>query len=46
MDTLKAVLFLPQGFLYMLGSLFRIFKAKRGFGHTAHTVQDEPHIKQ
>lgn len=46
MDTLKAVLFLPQGFLFMLGSLFRIFKAKRSFGHTAHTVQNEPHIKQ
>jgi len=40
-ETLKAVLVLPQGFIFMLGSLFRIFKAKRGFGHTTHTVQKD-----
>jgi cellulose synthase/poly-beta-1,6-N-acetylglucosamine synthase-like glycosyltransferase len=41
MQTFKAVLVLPQGFIFMLGSLLRIFKAKRGFGHTTHTVQNE-----
>ncbi|MEI6173561.1 MAG: glycosyltransferase [Bacteroidota bacterium] len=41
LDTLKAVMYLPQGFFFMLGSLFRIFKAKRSFGHTTHTVQNE-----
>jgi cellulose synthase/poly-beta-1,6-N-acetylglucosamine synthase-like glycosyltransferase len=39
MQTFKAVLLLPQGFIFMLGSLFRIFKAKKSFGHTTHTVQ-------
>ncbi|MCK9219690.1 MAG: glycosyltransferase [Bacteroidales bacterium] len=40
-QTLKAVLYLPQGFVFMLGSLFRIFKAKQNFGHTIHTVQHD-----
>ncbi len=38
-ETLKAMLLLPQGFLFMIGSLFRIFKAKKSFGATAHSVQ-------
>ncbi|MEI7499393.1 MAG: glycosyltransferase [Bacteroidota bacterium] len=38
-QTFKALLVLPKGFIFMLGSLFRVFKAKRGFGHTVHTVQ-------
>lgn len=38
LDTLKAVFSLPQGFLFMLLSLFRIYKAKQGFGHTVHTT--------
>lgn len=41
METLKAVLVLPKGFIFMLGSLFRIFKAKRSFGHTTHSVQKD-----
>ena len=36
--TLKAVFSLPQGFLFMMLSLFRIYKAKQGFGHTTHTT--------
>jgi len=38
LDTLKAVFSLPQGFFFMLLSLFRIYKAKQGFGHTVHTT--------
>ena len=37
-NTLKAVFSLPQGFFFMLLSLFRIYKAKQGFGHTVHTT--------
>jgi cellulose synthase/poly-beta-1,6-N-acetylglucosamine synthase-like glycosyltransferase len=45
MGTLKAMLLLPKGFVFMLGSLFRIFKAKQGFGHTTHgvTTGDQKH---
>lgn len=38
LGTLKAVFSLPQGFFFMLLSLFRIYKAKQGFGHTVHTT--------
>ena len=38
LDTLKAVFLLPQGFFIMIISLFRIYKAKKGFGHTVHTT--------
>ncbi|HNW73404.1 MAG: glycosyltransferase family 2 protein [Bacteroidales bacterium] len=41
LQTLKAVMLLPKGFLVMMGSLFRIFKAKKGFGHTTHGVTKE-----
>jgi cellulose synthase/poly-beta-1,6-N-acetylglucosamine synthase-like glycosyltransferase len=41
LETLKALLVLPQGFIFMLGALLRTFKAKRSFGHTTHTVQKE-----
>jgi len=40
-DTLKAALMLPKGFVFMLFSLFRIFKAKRSFGHTTHSVAEK-----
>jgi hypothetical protein len=46
LETLKAVIVLPKGFFFMLGSLFRIFKAKRSFGHTTHTVQKEISLKE
>lgn len=41
LQTVKAVCLLPKGFLVMIGSLFRIAKAKKGFGHTTHGVHKE-----
>jgi len=45
LDTLKAVFLLPQGFFIMFISLFRIYKAKKGFGHTVHTANTHPVIQ-
>ncbi len=36
--TLKAVFYLPYGFLLMLKSLSRLNEAKKGFGATTHSV--------
>lgn len=41
LQTLKAVFLLPKGFLVMIGSLLRIYRAKKGFGHTTHGVTKE-----
>jgi cellulose synthase/poly-beta-1,6-N-acetylglucosamine synthase-like glycosyltransferase len=37
-STLKAVLLLPKGFIFMFISLIRIYKAGKTWGHTTHVV--------
>lgn len=36
--TLKAILYIPYGFILMLTSLSRLQQAKKGFGATSHSV--------
>jgi cellulose synthase/poly-beta-1,6-N-acetylglucosamine synthase-like glycosyltransferase len=38
LETFKATWMLPKGFVFMIFSLFRISKAKRGFGATSHSI--------
>lgn len=40
-STFKATLLLPKGFIFMIFSLIRIYKAKQSWGHTSHGEMKE-----